>query len=75
MRCAISVTGATHCRWYQEYHSLKSDQVRRIKGLELESQRLRRAVADLTLDKLLLVEAARENGLKPRVALAPELSI
>ncbi len=48
-------------RWRQEYGGLKSDQVRRMKELELENQRLRKAVADLTLDKLILAEAARGN--------------
>ena len=44
-----------------EYGGLKSDQVRRLKDLELENTRLRRAVSDLTLDKLILTEAARGN--------------
>jgi putative transposase len=47
--------------WRQEYGGLKSDQVRRMKELERENQRLRQAVADLTLDKLILREAARGN--------------
>jgi cell division protein FtsB len=40
---------------------LKSDQVKRLKDLETESTRLRRAISDLTLDKLILQEAARGN--------------
>ena len=44
-----------------EYGGLKSDQVRRMKDLETENQRLRKAIADLTLDKLILQEAARGN--------------
>ena len=59
--CAIGVTEVTYYRWRQEYGGLKSDQVRRMKELELENQRLRKAVADLTLDKLILAEAARGN--------------
>ena len=55
----IGVTEVTYDRWRQEYGGLKSDQVRRMKELETENQRLRRAVADLTLDKLILQEAAR----------------
>ena len=51
----------TYYRWRQEYGGLKSDQVRRMKELERENQRLRQAVADLTLDKLILREAARGN--------------
>ena len=58
---AIGVTEVTYYRWRQEYGGLKSDQVRRMKELEKENQRLRQAVADLTLDKLILQEAARGN--------------
>ena len=58
---AVGVTEVTYYRWRQEYGGLKSDQVRRMKALELENQRLRKAVADLTLDKLILGEAARGN--------------
>ena len=56
---SIGVTEVTCYRWRQEYGGLKSDQVKRMKQLELENQRLRKAVADLTLDKLILAEAAR----------------
>ena len=55
---AIGVTEVTYHRWRQEYGGLKADQVRRLKALEAENTRLRRAVADLTLDKLVLKEAA-----------------
>ncbi len=58
---SIGVTEVTYYRWRQEYGGLKSDQVRRMKELETENQRLRKAVADLTLDKLILQEAARGN--------------
>ncbi|NGM38512.1 hypothetical protein G4G93_32235 [Methylobacterium sp. DB0501] len=47
--------------WRKEFGGLKSDQVRRMKELETENQRLRKAIADLTLDKLILQEAARGN--------------
>jgi hypothetical protein len=47
--------------WRQEFGGLKSDQVKRLKELETENGRLRRAVSDLTLDKLILREAARGN--------------
>ena len=57
----IGVTEVTYYRWRQEYGGLKTDQVRRMKELEKENQRLRQAVADLTLDKLILREAARGN--------------
>ena len=58
---AIGVTEVTYYRWRQEYGGLKTNQVRHMKELELENQRLRKAVADLTLDKLILAEAARGN--------------
>jgi len=58
MPCAIS---AWYYRWRQEFGGLKSDQVKRMKDLEAENARLRRAVADLTLDKLILKEAASGN--------------
>jgi cell division protein FtsB len=58
---AIGVTEVTYCRWRQEYGGLRSDQVKRMKDLEAENTRLRRAVSDLTLDKMMLAEAARGN--------------
>ena len=57
----IGVTEVTYYRWRQEYGGLKTDQVKRLKELETENTRLRRAVSDLTLDKLILQEAARGN--------------
>jgi transposase-like protein len=51
---AIGVTEATYYRWRAEYGGLKLDQVRRLKQLEQENSRLRRAVSDLTLEKLIL---------------------
>ena len=58
---SIGVTEVTYYRWRQEFGGLKSDQVKRLKALEAENTRLRRAVSDLTLDKLILQEAARGN--------------
>ena len=58
---SIGVTEVTYHRWRQECGGLKVEQVRRMKELELENSRLRKAVADLTLDKLILAEAARGN--------------
>jgi putative transposase len=58
---AISVSEVTYYRWRREFGGLKSDQVRRMKDLETENQRLRKAIADLTLDKLILQEASRGN--------------
>ena len=58
---AIGVTEVTYYRWRNEYGGLKGDQVRRLKELEAENTRLRRAISDLTLDKQILQEAARGN--------------
>ena len=55
---AISVTPFTYYRWRREFGGLKSDQVKRLKDLEKENERLRKAVSDLTLEKLILREAA-----------------
>jgi putative transposase len=59
---SIGVTEVTYSRWRQEFGGLKASQVKRLKELETENQRLRKAVADLTLDKLILAEAARGNA-------------
>ena len=58
---AIGVTEVTYYRWRNEYGGLKGDQVKRLKELETENGRLRRAVSDLTLDNLILTEAAKGN--------------
>ena len=58
---AIGVTEVTYYRWRQEFGGLKSDQVKRMKDLEAENARLRRAISDLTLDKMILKEAASGN--------------
>jgi putative transposase len=58
---AIGVTEPTYYRWRSEYGGLKLDQVKRLKLLEQENTRLRKAVADLTLEKLVLKEAAAGN--------------
>lgn len=57
----IGVSEVTYYRWRQEYGGLKTEQVKRLKELETENTRLRRAISDLTLDKLILQEAARGN--------------
>jgi hypothetical protein len=59
--CAGGGRAVHPIRWRQEYGGLKLDQVKRLKELELENARLRKAVSDLTLDKLILKEAARGN--------------
>jgi transposase-like protein len=57
----IGVSEVTYYRWRQEFGGLKTEQVKRLKELETENSRLRKAVSDLTLDKLILQEAARRN--------------
>jgi len=57
----IGVTVQTYYRWRREYGGMNRDQAKRLKELETENVRLRRAVSDLTLDKLILKEAARGN--------------
>ena len=58
---SIGVTEVTYYRWRSEYGGLKGDQVKRLKELETENSQLRKAVSDLTLDKLILQEAAKGN--------------
>ena len=58
---AIGVTEQTYYRWRREYGGMGVDQARRLKELEKENMRLRKAVSDLTLDKLILAEAAKGN--------------
>ncbi len=58
---SIGVTQTTYHRWRNEFGGLKLDQVKRLKELEAENARLRRAVADLTLDKVILTEANKGN--------------
>ena len=65
----IAVSEQTYYRWRKEYGGLKVDQARRMKDLEKENLRLRRAISDLTLDKLILQEAARGTS-EPRAATA-----
>jgi putative transposase len=55
---SIGVTDATYYRWRREYGGLKVEQLKRLKELEAENARLRRAVSDLTLEKLVLKEVA-----------------
>ena len=57
----IGVTVQTYYRWRKECGGMSRDQLKRLKELEAENTRLRRAVSDLTLDKMILAEAARGN--------------
>jgi len=57
----LGVSDVTYYRWRKEYGGMTTTQVKRLKELEKENLRLRRAVSDLTLDKLILQEAAKGN--------------
>ena len=57
----IGVTEQTYYRWRKHYSGMNREQLKRLKELERENQRLRQAVSDLTLDKMILAEAAKGN--------------
>lgn len=57
----LKVSDTTYYRWRKAYGGLKMDQARKLKDLERENARLKRAIAELTLDKLILKEAASGN--------------
>ena len=57
----IGISEVSYYRWRKEYGGLSVSQAKRLKDLEHENARLRRAVSDLTLDKMILQEAARGN--------------
>ncbi len=57
----LGISEQTYYRWRKEYGGMKVDQARHLKDLEKENARLKRAVANLTLDKLILEEAAKGN--------------
>ena len=57
----IGVTEQTYYRWCKQYGGLKISQVKRIKDIERENVRLKKAVADLTLDNVILKEALEGN--------------
>ncbi len=57
----LSMTEQTYYRWRREYGGMKVAQARRLRDLEKENTRLKKAVADLTLDKLILKEALEGN--------------
>ena len=57
----LGISDVSYYRWRREYGGMTTSQVKRLKELEKENQRLRKAVSDLTLDKLILQEAAKGN--------------
>ncbi len=58
---ALAISEVTYYRWRKEYGGMRALQAKRLKEVERENLRLRKAVADLTLDKLILEEAAKGN--------------
>ena len=57
----VCITEQTYYRWRKQYGGMGTDQLRDLKRLQKENERLRKAVSDLTLDKLILAEAAKGN--------------
>ena len=57
----VHITEQTYYRWRKQYGGMGTDQLRELKRLQKENERLRKAVSDLTLDKLILAEAAKGN--------------
>ena len=57
----LGISDATYDKWRREYGGLRVDQAKRLKELEAENSRLRRVVADLTIDNSILKEASRGN--------------
>jgi putative transposase len=57
----VGITEQTYYRWRKEYGGMQVSQAKRLKDLEKENTRLKRAIAELTLDKLILKEAASGN--------------
>jgi transposase-like protein len=58
----LGISEQTYFRWRNQYGGLKADDMKRLKDLEKENGRLKKAVADLTLDKQILQEALRGNS-------------
>jgi transposase-like protein len=57
----LGISDATYYKWRKEYGGLRIDQARRLKELEQENSKLRKVIADLTIDNAILKEAARGN--------------
>jgi putative transposase len=64
----ISITEQTYYRWRKQYGGMGTNQLKELKRLQKENERLRKVVSDLSLDKLILVEASRGRHLKPRTS-------
>ena len=59
----LGVSEQSYYRWRKEYGGLRTDQAKRLKDLEKENGRLRKAISDLTLDKLILCPSSKQTGL------------
>ena len=57
----VSITEQTYYRWRKQYGGMGTDQLKELKRLQKENEQLRKAVSDLTLDKMILAEAAKGN--------------
>ena len=57
----MQISEQTYYRWRKQYGGMGTNQLKELKRLQKENERLRRAVSDLTLDKLILAEAAKGN--------------
>ena len=57
----VSITEQTYYRWRKQYGGMGTDQLKELKRLQKENEQLRKAVSDLTLDKMILTEAAKGN--------------
>jgi len=66
----VSITEQTYYRWRKQYGGMGTDQLKELKKVQKENEQLRRAVADLTLDKQILTEAARGTPLTGRQCAA-----
>ena len=66
---ALGIHEVTYYRWRREYGGMSLSQARRLKELERENARLRQAISDLTLDKLILKEAARDAPVDRQVGI------
>ncbi|CUH48703.1 Transposase [Ruegeria atlantica] len=69
----IGVVEQTYYRWRKQYGGMGVDQLKELRRLQKENERLRRAVSDLTLDKLILTEASKGNFQAPLVAVLASL--
>ena len=65
----VRITEQTYYRWRKQYGGMGTDQLRELRRLQKENERLRKAVSDLTLDKLILIEAAKGNFGAPLAAV------